>query len=448
MIGARIEALSSNAFARFVRGLVLRISLGGWFEIYDLFMAAYISLGLVREGLFTATGTGLAAFASFVGAGFLGMFVGTLVFSWVSDRFGRRATFLWSLVFYSVMTALMAFAGSASAIEACRLLAGVGIGVQIITIDAYVSEIAPARDRGRLIAFSQFVSFTAVPVVALAAFLFVPHVVFGLAGWRIVALIGALGALIAWPIRSGLPESPRWLESRGRAAEADRVLARFDGAVDFSQPSPPVGAVGCSRPSWSELWRRPYAARTAMLVVFNALQPIGYYGFVNWVPLLLAREGVAFVRDLQYALIIAIANPFGPLIAMAAAEAAQRKWQIVWLAVAIAGLGLAFAGLRAPFAIVGIGSLITLAINWFSSAFHAYQAELFPTRIRAIAVGFVYSWSRLCSIFVSYWIALALVRYGVNGVFALIAGSMVLAAAVIAAVGPRTNRVAVEALAP
>src|SRR5437899_21766 len=121
--------------------LVARISAGGWFEAYDLFMASYIALGLYREGLFSPTGSGASAFATFVAAGFAGMFVGTLIFGWVSDRFGRRATFTWSLVFYSAMTLGMALAPSALAIDAWRLLAGIGIGVQIITIDAYVSEI-------------------------------------------------------------------------------------------------------------------------------------------------------------------------------------------------------------------------------------------------------------------------------------------------------------------
>src|SRR5579864_6674078 len=139
-----------------IRALVTRISAGGWFEFYDLFMTAYIALGLVRDGLFTASGFDLQGFASFVAAGFAGMFVGTLIFSWVSDHFGRRATFAWSLIFYSLMTFVMALAPTTYTIELFRFLAGIGIGVQIITIDAYITEISPAASRGRNIAYSQF----------------------------------------------------------------------------------------------------------------------------------------------------------------------------------------------------------------------------------------------------------------------------------------------------
>src|SRR5438105_15454878 len=93
---------------RSITGLVARICAGGWFEAYDLFMASYIALGLYRERLFTPSGFGPSAFAAFIAAGFGGMFAGTLLFGWVSDRYGRRASFAWSLVFYSAMTLGMA----------------------------------------------------------------------------------------------------------------------------------------------------------------------------------------------------------------------------------------------------------------------------------------------------------------------------------------------------
>jgi putative MFS transporter len=361
-------------------------------------------------------------------------------------------------MFYSIATLAMALMPSALLIDVFRFVAGIGIGVQIITIDAYVSEITPAANRGKFIAFSQFVSYTSVPIVALLAMLFVPHQFGPLAGWRIVAIIGALGAIAVWPIRAGLPESPRWLESHGRREEADRILREFEEragvrpAVERSRErgryselrSHATEASG----SWLEIWRPPYRTRTIMLVIFNFFQTIGFYGFASWVPLLLYQNGVTYVRDLQYVLIIALANPFGPVIAILAADKLQRKWQIVILAAAIAAFGLLFARARAASAIVVLGILITLANNWFSAAFHAYQAELFPTRIRTLAVGFVYSWSRFSAIFASIWISLILGRYGVTGVFTLIAIAMSIVAIVIAAMGQKTNRLQLEVLAP
>src|SRR5437763_11488255 len=95
-------------------------SVGGFFKLYDLFMTGYIAVGFINAGIFTATTSNpldVKGFASFVGAGFAGMFLGTLVFSWFSDRYGRRAMFSFSLLWYSVATLVMAFMQSAVAID-------------------------------------------------------------------------------------------------------------------------------------------------------------------------------------------------------------------------------------------------------------------------------------------------------------------------------------------
>jgi len=407
-------------------GLVARISAGGWFEAYDLFMTSYIALGLYREKLFAPLGQGPAGFATFVGAGFAGMFAGTMLFGWVSDRFGRRATFAWSLIFYSLTTLFMSLSGSALAIDFWRLLAGVGIGVQIITIDAYVSEIAPAADRGRLIALSQAVTFTAVPVVAFLAAWLVPldlHVGTALIpGWRVVAAIGAAGALIAWQLRRGLPESDIWERSR------------FISTATVS----PI----------AEIFAPALRVRTLMLVAFNVLQTFGYYGFTSWVTTLLYQEHIEFVHSLEYTAVIALANPFGPIVAMFFADRVERKWQIAALAIVIAIAGLAFGAARSPVAIIMWGIAIALSINWFSSAFHAYQAELYPTRIRAQGVGFVYSFGRLSAIGVGYAVAAVTRGFGTQGVFVMIAAAMIVVGLIVAAFGPRTNRLELDAIAP
>lgn len=389
-------------------------------------MTAYISLGLIREKLFVATAASPFAangFGSFVAAGFAGMFAGTLIFSWISDRFGRKVTFTYSLVWYSAATLVMAFMHSAQAIDAWRFLAGIGIGVQLVTIDTYISELASKDERGYWIAFSQFVGYLAIPVVALLAFLLVPREAAGLAGWRFVAMIGALGGIVVWFLRAGLPESQRWIDARrtGSPAHPSHALATI-----FS----------------------PHLrTRTLMLVVFNLVQTIGFYGFTSWVPILLASEGVTFTKSLEYAFIMAIVNPLGPLLAMRAADRFERKWQIVWLAGTIAAAGLAFSFARAPVPVVVLGAVVTLANAWFSCAFHSYQAELFPTSIRAQAVGFVYSWSRFSSLCAGFLIAAILRAYGPVGVFAAIACAMAVAGCAIGLFGIRTNGVALEELA-
>lgn len=409
-----------------VRNAVLRISAGGWFELYDLFMTAYIALGMIKEGLFVATAPSPFAvhgFASFVAAGFAGMFFGTLIFSWISDRFGRKATFTYSLVWYSAATLVMAFMRSAEAIDAWRFIAGLGIGVQLVTIDTYISEISPKEQRGYWIAVSQFIGYLAIPIAAFLAYRLVPNTYAGLEGWRYVTMAGALGGVLVWFFRGGLPESARWKTSRERGEPHGLAHA------------------------WSAIWSGQYRGRTAMMVVFNLAQTIGFYGFTAWVPIFLVSHGVSFAKSLEYTFIIAIVNPLGPVIAMAMADRWQRKWQIVWLALTIAVAGLLFSQARLPAPVIALGTIVTLANAWFSCAFHAYQAELYPTRIRAQAVGFVYSWSRFSSIFVGFIIAAVLRAYGTLGVFSVIAVAMLIVAITIGVFGIRTNRVELEELA-
>jgi putative MFS transporter len=184
-----------------------------------------------------------------------------------------------------------------------------------------------------------------------------------------------------------------------------------------------------------------------MLVLFNIFQTVAVYGFASWVPVLLIQQGVPFLHSLEYTFWIAMLNPLGPLIAMKYADVLERKWQIVALAMAIAVFGTIFAQMRSPVLIILFGSLITVTNNWFGCLFHTYQAELYPTRIRGKAMGFVYSWSRLSGIFVGFAIAALLKDFGTVGVFAFIAGSMAVVALAIGIMGPRTSGVSLEVLA-
>jgi MFS transporter, putative metabolite:H+ symporter len=464
-ITERIERLP---LGRFHRRFIALVSLGNFFDLYDIFIVAYIGAALQQSGFLT-----LRQFTFFVAAGFLGMFVGTVVFGMGSDRMGRRSAFILLLLIYSVFTFADAFAPTAAWLIALRFFAGVGIGAEIVVIDTYVTEVVPGRARGRYVAITQVAGFCAVPVAAVLSRLLVPtH--FLMSGWRWVMVTGASGALLTWWFRRRLPESPRWLESRGRVAEADVVMAGLEAesfrssrseekadsslALGMTEQESRMTNVGPGRTdgaeatekkesaSFWELWRRPYLSRTVMLVIFQALQTIGFYGFANWAPTFLLKRGVSLLHSLEYTLLIALVSPLGPLLAAFTSDRMERKWTIVVLALLVAGLGLGFGNSIAPAAVVGFGALLTLANYWFSAAFHAYQAELFPTRLRATGVGFTYSWSRLSAAFTSILIGAVLV-HGVPAVFAVLAVAMILVAVVVGVMGPRTNGLVLEEIA-
>jgi putative MFS transporter len=437
--------------------LVTLISLGHCFEIYDLFLTAYIAPGLSKAGMFTPESLGpfsvlaqfgVAGIGTFVFALFAGLFIGTIVFGYVPDRYGRRTIFTYSLLWYSACTAIMAVQTDGFGVDLWRFMAGIGIGVELVTIDTFISELVPRILRGKAFAFNQFVGFCMVPVLAFLSWLLVPEKPFGYDGWRFIVILGSIGAIFVWFLRRPVPESPRWLARHGRFTEADRITTTIEGKVAaevgaLPQPGPAMTEED-GEGSFAEIWQPPYARRAIILSVFNFFQTFGYYGFAAWVPTLLIAKGINITTSLQYSFIIAIANPLGPLVGMLIADRIERKWQICLAAAGIAGFGLAFSAQSDPVMLILFGIGLTLANNWLSFAFHNYQAELFPTRIRSRAVGFVYAWSRLSAALSGLVIAFFLGHGGTQAVFIFIAFAMAIVVLSIGGFGPRTRGLALE----
>lgn len=456
-IAARLDRLPSS---RAVWTIVLLISLGGVFEFYDLFFTAYVAPGMVKTGLFTPQSLGffaslkaiqVAGFGTFVFCTFAGLWVGVVVLGQAADRFGRKAVFTWSLVWYMLCTAVMAFQQTGEWLNIWRLIAGVGFGVQLVTIDTYISELMPRTLRGRAFSINQFITFSIVPVIALLAWLLVPLKPYGLDGWRWVVLLGTVGAVVVWGLRAGIPESPRWLASKGRIAEADAIVTEIERKVALENAGilPPVQVAQAERTgegTLAEIFAPQYRTRTIMLSIFNAAQVIGFYGFNSWVPTLLIARGINITHGLEYAFIIAIAQPFGPLLGTLFADKIERKAQIIGGLACMGVLMAAFAFATAPVVLIVIGIAFTLAANVMSYAYHGYQAELFPTRMRSRAVGFVYSWSRIAAAFAGLIIGDLLVTGGVPAVALFIGGAMVVGIAMIGIFGPSTSGIALEQL--
>ncbi|HQT84003.1 MAG: MFS transporter [Acidiphilium sp. 37-64-53] len=453
-IAARLDRLPPS---RTVWTIIVLISLGGVFEFYDLFFTGYVAPGMIGSGLFKPASLGVfaslgalkvAGFGTFVFATFAGLWLGALVFSQVADRLGRRIVFTGSLIWYMVCTAIMAFQTTGFALDIWRFIAGIGIGVELVTIDTFISEMIPRAERGRAYSINQMITFAVVPVIAFLAYFLKGSKPFGLDYWRVVILIGSVGALVVFLLQRGIPESPRWLARHGRMAEAEaivgeierKVMAETGRALPPPQPAAPEeDGVG----SFFEIFSPQYRKRTIILSVFNMAQVIGFYGFAAWVPTLLIHRGIHVTASLEYAFIIAIANPFGPLIGTLFADRLERKTQIIG-GLAVMGVVIAlFAMSNAPALLIALGVLFTLAANIMSFAYHGYQPELYPTRIRARAVGFVYSWSRLAAAFAGLAIGILLSDYGVPGVAVFIATAM-LVGIVMITLGPSTRGLALE----
>ncbi len=156
-LSARIDALPPSAgLWRFI----ILLSLGGFFELYDLFQTGYISSGLIAENIFhvgSAGVFGISDQAAFASSTFLGLFFGASLLAPNADRFGRRMTFMFALAWYGCFSLLMAFQNSAEGIILCRFLVGIGLGLELVTIDTYLTEWVPSHLRSRAFAFAFFI---------------------------------------------------------------------------------------------------------------------------------------------------------------------------------------------------------------------------------------------------------------------------------------------------
>lgn len=439
-VAARLERLPVSGFHR---RFISLIALGGWFDFFDIFMMAYLGAALQKSEFMTRDEFGLT-----LAAGFVGMFLGTVIFGMGSDRFGRRFSFICMLLIYSSFTLLGAFAPNAYWLMAARLLAGVGIGAELVVIDTYVTEIMPSAVRGRYVAITQVVGFTAIPVVALLSRWLIPtH--WHLEGWRWVMVIGAAGAVLVWWLRRALPESPRWLESQGRHREAEAILGKIETEVESETGPLPVAKtfepMPLHPPRLRELMQQPYRNRTLLMLGFHLLQTIGIYGFANWAPTFLLSQGKSLGQSLEYGFWIALVSPIGPILGLMTTEWIERKTALVVLPLLMAATGFLFPLVNSGVLIILVGAAITLFSYWFSAILHAYQAELFPTRLRATGVGFTYSLSRLSAAFSSVVIGTLLVK-GVMAVFIFMGTAMILCSLLVACLGPKTNGLVLENL--
>jgi putative MFS transporter len=285
-------------------------------------------------------------------------------------------------------------------------------------------------------------------VVAFLAYILKDTQPLGLDYWRVVILIGSVGAVVVWFLRRSIPESPRWLARQGRVDEAERIVADIERRVVAEKgielaPPGPAQLEKSGRGTLGEVLRPPYLRRTVILSIFNMAQVIGFYGFAAWVPTLLIERGIHVTQSLAYAFVIAIANPFGPLIGVWFADKLERKTQIIGGLLVMAIVIALFAETSQPSLLIVLGVLFTLASNVMSYAYHGYQAELYPTRVRARAVGFVYSWSRIAAAFAGLAIGILLHHYGVPGVAAFIGVSMFVGIVMIL-LGPNTRGLSLE----
>jgi putative MFS transporter len=356
-------------------------------------------------------------------AGFLGMAIGASVGGLLADRIGRRQVFALTLLVYGVFTGLSALSWSIGALIALRFLVGLGLGAELPIASTLVSEFAPARIRGRIIVILE--SFWAVgwTAAALIGYFVVPT---SDDGWRWALALGAVPAVYAIFVRLRMPESVRFLEAKGRHAEAERIVRDFEDAASIAAPTevaePPEPAVTEARPV-ATLFGARLRRRTISLWVVWFCVNFAYYGAFIWLPSLLVAQGFSLVRSFEYTLIITLAQLPGYAVSAWLVEKWGRR---VTLATFLCGSAVS-AGLFGTAgdvtAILVFGSMLSFFNLGAWGALYAVTPELYPTRVRGTGAGWAAGFGRLASIIAPLCVPALLAAGGVSlpfGVFAAV----------------------------
>ncbi|HEY3812606.1 MAG TPA: MFS transporter [Caulobacteraceae bacterium] len=444
-IGARLERLP---FSRFHAGLLVMGGLGYTFEAMDQAVVAFILTVVSKPDAWNLTSveTGLLGAASYIG-----FFFGALLAGALADRFGRKAVMIGAVVVYCAATAGNAFVHDWHQFYVWRVAAGVGAGAESTIVAPYLSEFVASRYRGRFTAaVAGFFSFGFVGAALLGAAL-VPH------HWRLAMLLTASPiVLILWWWKA-LPESPRWLERRGRIAEAEAIVDRAERetARGLNTPLPepaadtpiPPKVGGSALANLAALASPAFRKLTAMsLIVWFALVAC-YYAFFTWIPTLLAQSGHTVAKSFGYSLIIFIAQIPGYYSAALLIDKIGRRGLIAGYLIggALSALWLALA--NSDPMIIAAGVALSFFMNGAFAGLYVYTPEIFPTEIRVTGVGVASAFGRIGSITAPVLVGWLFPRLGFGGVFGVATGVLLAGAAAVVLLGVPTEGRSLEVIA-
>ncbi|GAA0829449.1 MFS transporter [Bifidobacterium saeculare] len=386
---ARLDRLPFNAAHR---KLLVASGIGWAFDAMDVGLVSFVVAAIAADPHFNLNATEKSWVLS---VGFVGMAIGAALGGYFADRVGRKTVFTATLVIFGLANAGMACSWTLVALLIARFIIGLGLGAELPVASTLVSEFSPTRHRGRMtVLLESFWAVGWIIAAAIGAFV-IPNT--GDWGWRWALLIGALPLLYAVVTRAHIPESVRFLESKGREDEAEQAVRYFEqasGVAPVASPkAEPLPAIRTR-----ELFGHQYLARTVAIWLTWFFVNFSYYGAFTWMPSLLADQFGSLTSSFGYTLIISLAQLPGYFLAAWLVEIwGRRRTLSVFLAVsAVAAFAFSQAGSVA--AVIGFGMLLSASNLGAWGVLYAVTPEIYPTRLRGAASGAAAAVGRVAAI--------------------------------------------------
>lgn len=437
MVLERLEALPVG---RFHYKLLLVTGLGWLFDSMDTGLIAFILPVLAKEWGLAPGQMGLIG-----SIGLIGMALGAVISGTVADRIGRKKVFTITVLLYSIASAFCALSWNYQSLLVFRFLVGFGLGGELPVAATLVSEYAPSRVGGRFIVLLE--SFWGLGWIAAAciAYFFIP-----VYGWRMAFLIGALPALYVCLIRLHMPESVRYLLTRGRVDEARQIVLSLEKQLHvpsalFTGETEPVPVV--AKASFRELWKKPFMSRTIMLWLVWFGINFSYYGIFMWLPSLVFQQGFTVVKTFEYVLIMTLAQLPGYYCAAWLVDKIGRKYTL--------SAFLLFSGVASYF--FGHASTAATLMMWGSvmsffnlgawGVLYTYTPEQYPTAIRALGSGWAAGFGRFGGMAAPMMVGALLARsFGFASVFYMFALVFAAVAVIVLSLGVESKQKDLESL--
>ncbi|HUB96225.1 MAG TPA: MFS transporter [Stellaceae bacterium] len=410
-IVARIERLPYCSWHTSMRFIIM----SAWFfDAFDSLIIAYVLPSLI--GLWKLSP---AQIGQLISIGFGGQLIGSICAGWIAERWGRLQTMIVTLLIFTLGSLACAFARDYDSMWWIRLVQGIGLGGEVPLMAAYVNEFAKAEGRGRFSLGIQCLFAIGLTIVAFVGLWVVPHW-----GWQWMFILGALPALIAIPLRTMLPESPRWLASRGRFAEADAALKRIEEIAALEGKLPPLQldlpVVREASPKIADLFKGIYLRRTLAVWGIWICTYIITYGLTAWAPSLFRTVYKLDVQDsIFYGFVLQGIGLLGALSAIILIELIGRRPMFI-LGLGVGSLPLFIFLTGRSFSaeeVLAIVSVSFMFISLLALSLATYTAENYPTHLRALGGGVAGGWQRGASMVGPIMVGWILPHWGLDAVF-------------------------------
>ena len=431
------------------RLLMIRIIIGAatFFDAYTVLVIAFAMPQLVTQWGLTPGWV-----AMILSAGYVGQFVGAILFGWVAEKIGRLPTLLITIVVFVSMDIACLFAWNGASILVFRFLQGIGTGGEVPVASAYINEFIGARKRGRFFLLYEVIFPVGLLFAGLAGYFLVP-----VYGWRALFVVGLVPALLMIPLRMLMPESPRWLASRGRLDKADEVVTMLEQdaiRAGKSLPEPvvrPVDPKATAASDWRELFRGVYLKRTLMIWGLWITVYAVNNGLVTWLPTLYQQ---VFKLPLQTSLLYGwITSAVGVVASLVCAVYIDRVGRKRWYAVAfllatVPLVILTAVGATTATQVVILAPIAYAILQTIAFSLYLYSAELYPTRLRAVGTGFGSAWLRAASSAGPLIVGFVVADLGIRYVFAAFAAIALVGGVITILFAVETKGRVLEELSP